>query len=144
LSTEDALKVSKNLEDLFNQINSDKNNRNVSKDTYSTLIALDPSIADKFALTSEGYYYLGESMNDLTEAVLNNTSALLGEDKDTVDTMVTNLTAAGNIFKTTNENVAKGEAYTNAHSAYVEAGAKLDEAEDKLDKAGAIWDLPEF
>jgi hypothetical protein len=44
---------------------------------------MDPTLRKEFAKTSDGYIYLGNSMDELREAVLENTGALKGEDTET-------------------------------------------------------------
>jgi hypothetical protein len=44
---------------------------------------MDPTLKKEFAVTADGYMYLGNSMDNLREAVLSNTDALLGKDPET-------------------------------------------------------------
>jgi hypothetical protein len=43
------------------------------------LLAADPTLQKEFAKVGEGYMYLGNHLDDLRDAVLDNTKALRGE-----------------------------------------------------------------
>jgi hypothetical protein len=61
----------------------------VDEDTYKALLAGDASLAKEFMYTSDGFKYIGNSMDALTEAITKNTDVLEGETEEEVKNAMT-------------------------------------------------------
>lgn len=88
------------LANLKNKIVTKEQGRTFSQADYESLIASDSSLASSFAQTLSGeYVYLGSSLDALTEAINNNTDALLKEAKDQLEDKITAAKVMGSDIK---------------------------------------------
>ena len=99
LSAEELSKVLGNVSELINNINKGEQDRVISEDQYKNLLYADPTLQKEFAKVSGGYMYLGNSMNDLAQAIIDNTKTLKGEDADTANKALAVFNAIGTVTK---------------------------------------------
>lgn len=127
-TAEETIKAAKNLSDLIDQINTDSSNRNVGKETYELLKAFNPSLADKFMATADGYYYLGQSMEDLRKEIQNNTKALLHEDEKMVQDKLNIVSGIHAAVEDADDKISGAKKYQEADAKYKEAQGVINEA----------------
>ena len=76
----------KNTAQLFDNIKSGEQGRALSEEDYQALLDIAPELANKFQLNNNGeYVYLGESMEDLADAIRENTTTLIKEGEEQLE-----------------------------------------------------------
>ena len=78
LTAEELSKVLDNISDIMRNIKKGEQSRIFSEEQYSALLASDPALQKEFAKIADGYMYLGNNMEELRKAIIDNTSALIG------------------------------------------------------------------
>ena len=77
------------LQSISNKIKSGEQGRSFDSSSYEAIVEAIPKMAGQFQQTLEGeYVYLGDSMSALTEAIHENTAALLGQATDQLQNKV--------------------------------------------------------
>jgi len=77
------------LSSILRNIKADPNNRTFSEDDYNSLIAAEADLASQFVKNLDGeYVYIGSTMETLTGAIIDNTSALLGETESQLENRI--------------------------------------------------------
>lgn len=80
VKTVDLKKVTSEIQNMFStlkSLQSGEQGRVFSKDVYDKLVASDPSRKDQFVQIGEEFHYIGSSMNDLTNALVDSTKETL-------------------------------------------------------------------
>lgn len=80
IKTVDLKKIASDIQNMFNTIKSlqsGEQGRIFSQDIYDKLVASDPSKKDQFVQIGEEFHYIGSSMNDLTNALVDSTKETL-------------------------------------------------------------------
>ena len=142
LTAEELSKVLDNVSDIMRNINKGEQSRVFSEEQYSALLASDPTLQKEFAKTADGYMYLGDSMAELREAVLENTSALTGQRVASIEDKKKGLESIKQVNTLMTDYVKKGQEYVTKLNAYKALEADKTANQTKLEEAQA--DLNSF
>ena len=127
LGSEELGQVLKNIEDVINNIDKNEQGRFFKEEQYKSLLTADPTLQKEFVKVADSYMYLGNNMDNLKTAILDNTKALMGKQDITKED---NKVAVDLIDKTNtymNTLVEKGEEYSKAYNDWYNAeNSKVD------------------
>ena len=113
------------LQNLQNKIQTKQQGRVFSGEDYETLTKMDSSLIGQFTQNLEGeYIYLGSSMDKLTQAIINNTSALLKQATEQLQNKID----AGQLMDWMSKNAAWGDGSVADIANYKKWDANEDEA----------------